>query len=82
MLETDFEKLSFEQAVQLFEEWGFLVQQGPRAEEITLIVEGPEHRSHCVCQPDELTQMASVILRQRLRTRALMTPVLDIQVRS
>ena len=79
MLETDFEKLSFEKAVQLFKEWGFLVQQGPRTEEVTLILEGPNHRSYCVCQPEKLAEMAAAISRQRLRTGAMMTPVLDVQ---
>jgi hypothetical protein len=78
-LETDFEKLSSEKAVQLFREWGFLVQQGPRAEEVTLILEGPNYRSYYVCQPEELAEMAVTILRQRLRSGALMTPVLDVQ---
>ena len=82
MLETDLEKLSLEKAVQLFEEWGFLVQQGPRTEEVTLIVEGPNNRSYCVCQPEELPEMAAAVLRQRLCTGALMTPVLDRRVRS
>ena len=65
MVETDFEKLSFEKAVQLFKEWGFLVQQGTK--EVTLTVEGPNHRSYCVCQPEELAEMATAVLRQRLR---------------
>lgn len=79
MSEIDFEKLSFEEAAQLFKEWGFLVQPGPRTEEVTLILEGPTHRSYCVCQPEQLAEMAVAILRQRLRTGAMMTPVLDVQ---
>jgi hypothetical protein len=79
MLETDFEKLSFEKAVQLFKEWGFLVQQGPRTSEVTLILEGPTHRSYCVCQIEQLAEMAATVLRQRLRTGAMITPVLDVQ---
>ena len=67
MLAIGFEKLSFEKAVQLFKEWGGLVQQGLRTEEVTLIVEGPNHRSYCVCQPEELAEMATTVLRQRLR---------------
>ena len=79
MLETDFEELSFEKAAQLFKEWGFIVQQGPRTTEVTLILEGPNHRSYCVCQPEQLAEMAAAVLRQRLRIRAMMTPVLDVQ---
>jgi hypothetical protein len=79
MLGKDFEKLSFDKAVRLFKEWGFLVQQGPRAAEITLILEGVDHRSYYVCQPEELAEMAETTLEQRLRTGAMATPVLDIQ---
>jgi hypothetical protein len=79
VVETDFEKLSFEKAVQLFKEWGFLVQEGPRPAEVTLILDGPAHRSWYVCQPDQLVEMASVILQVRLFTRAMTIPVLDIQ---
>ena len=78
MLESDFEKLSFEKAVQLFRGWGFLVQPGPRNWEVTLMLEGPTHRSYCVCEPEQLPEMATVILRQRLRTGAMRTPVLDV----
>lgn len=79
MLETNFEKLSFEKAVQLFKGWGFLVQQDPITGEVTLILEGPTHRSYYVCDPEQLVEMAVAILRQRLRTGAMVTPVLDIQ---
>ena len=79
MLETDFEKLSFEKAVQLFEKWGFLVEQGPRTTEVTIILEGPCHRSYYVCEPERLAEMAVAILRQRLLTRAMMSPMLDVQ---
>ncbi len=79
MWEADFEKLSFEKAVELFEGWGFLVQQGPRATEVTIILEGPTHRCYCVCEPEQLAEMAGAILRHRLHARALMSPVLDIQ---
>ena len=79
MLETDFGKLSFEKAVQLFKEWGFLVQEGPRTAEVTIILDGPTHRTWCVCQPEQLAEMAAVILRLRLYTGAMRIPVLDIQ---
>lgn len=79
VLETNFEKLSFEKAVQLFKGWGFLVEQGPRHGEVTLILEGPTHRSYYVCQPEQLAEMAAIVLRQRLRTGAMMTPALDVQ---
>ena len=78
-MESDFEKLSFEKAVQLFKGWGFLVERGPRPGEVTLILEGPTCRSHHVFEPEQLAEMAAVVLRQRLRIGAMMNPVLDIQ---
>ena len=79
MVETDFETLSFEKAVELFEKWGFLVQRGPRTTEVTINLEGPCHRSYYVCEPEQVSKMASVILRQRLHVRAIMTPALEVQ---
>jgi hypothetical protein len=78
-MEPDFEKLSFEKAVQLFKGWGFQVERGPRLGDITLILEGPNHRSYCVCQPEQLADMAMTVLGQRLRTGAMMASVLDVQ---
>lgn len=74
-MEPDFEKLSFEKAVQLFKEWGFLVEQGPRPEEVTLILEGPAHRSYYVCELEKLLEMAASVLRVRWCTGAVMTRV-------
>jgi hypothetical protein len=79
LLETDFETLSFEKAVELFEKWGFLVQQGPRMTEVTIILEGPCHRSYYVCGPEQVSEMASAILRQRVHIQAMRSPVLDVQ---
>jgi hypothetical protein len=76
---VDLEELSFEKAVQLFKEWGFLVQPGPMPEEITLILEGATYRSYYVFEPEQLAEMAAAALRLRLRTRAMRTPVLDVQ---
>ena len=77
MLETDFEKLSFERAVELFKEWGFLVEQGPGHGEVTLILEGADHRSYYVCETEKLPEMATSVLRVRWSTGAMMAPVLD-----
>jgi hypothetical protein len=43
--------LSFEDAVRLFKQWGFQVEPGPRPEEVTLILEGPGHRTYAVYEP-------------------------------
>ena len=78
MLETDFEKLSFEKAAELFKGWGFLVEQGPRHGEVTLILEGPDHRSYYVFETEKLPEMATSVLRMRWRTGAMMAPLLDV----
>jgi hypothetical protein len=78
VVETDFEKLSFEKAVALFEGWGFLVEQGPRHGEVTLILEGPDHRSSYVCEPEKLPEMATSVLRVRWYAGAMVTPVSDV----
>jgi hypothetical protein len=78
-LKPDFEKLSFEKAVQLFKEWGFCVEHGPRTSEVTLIFEGPTHRSYYVCEPEQLLKMAVAVLRVRWCTGRMRAPVLDVQ---
>jgi hypothetical protein len=64
-LESNFAKLSFERAVQLFQEWGFRVEEGPGHEELTLILEGPAHRSYFVYEVARLPQIAAAALRVR-----------------
>jgi len=61
----DFESLSFEDAVRLFKQWGFQVEPGPRPEEVTLIVEGPDYRTCSVQDARALPAMAAVALRLR-----------------
>jgi len=62
---SNFAKLSFERAVQLFEEWGFRVEKGPGHDEITLILEGSAHRSYYVYEVNRLPQIAAAALRVR-----------------
>jgi hypothetical protein len=52
--------LSFEDAVRLFKQWGFQVEPGPRPEEVTLILEGPGHRTYAVYEASMLPQIATV----------------------
>jgi hypothetical protein len=78
-LEPDFENLSFEKAVQLFKGWGFMVEQDPRNGEVTLILEGPGHRSYYVCEPEKLPEMAASVLRVRWCKGAMMGFVSDVQ---
>jgi hypothetical protein len=78
LLEPNFAKLSFERAVQLFQGWGFRVEEGPGHEEVTLILEGPAHRSSYVYEVAQLPQIAAAVLRVRWNTGAIMAPVLDV----
>jgi hypothetical protein len=57
--------LSFEGAVRLFKQWGFQVEPGPRPEEVTLILEGPGHRTYAVYEASMLPQIAAVAQRIR-----------------
>ena len=77
-MEPDFAKLSFERAVQLFQGWGFRVEEGPGQEEVTLILEGPAHRSYYVYEVAQLPQIAAAVLRVRWNTGAIKAPVLDV----
>lgn len=45
---TTFKPLSFEDAVKLFQQWGFQIEPGPRPEEVALILEGPDYRAYSV----------------------------------
>jgi hypothetical protein len=78
-MRPDFEKLSVEKALRLFKQWGFLIEQGPRRGQVTLMLEGPDHRSYYVCEAAHLPQMAAAILDVRWRNCAMMSPVLDVQ---
>jgi len=79
VVETDFENLSFKEAVQLFARWGFLVQQGPRTAEVTLVLEGQAHRSYCVCEAEKLPEMAVAVLAVRWHTGVMTATVRDVQ---
>ena len=70
-MESNFAKLSFERAVQLFQEWGFRVEEGPGHEEVTLILEGPVNRSYYVYEVARLPQIAAVALSVRRNTCAI-----------
>ena len=77
-MEPDFGMLSFEKSVQLFKQWGFLVEQGPGQGEVTLMLEGPDHRSYYVCETEKLPEMAKSVLRMRWSTGAMIAPVSDV----
>jgi len=63
--------LSFEDAVRLFKQWGFQVEPGPRPEEVTLILEGPGHRTYAVYEASMLPQIAAVALDIRWQNRVV-----------
>jgi hypothetical protein len=56
---------SFENAVKLFKLWGFQVEPGPQPEEVTLILEGSDHRTYTVYKASMLPQIAAIALRIR-----------------
>jgi len=64
------EALSFSEAVRLFEQWGFQVEAGPRAGEVTLILDIPEGRTYAVHPVELLPQMAISALAVRWRNGA------------
>ena len=82
LLESNLAKLSFERAVQLFQEWGFRVEEGPGHEEVTLILEGPANRSYYVYEVARLPQIAAAALRVRWNTGAIKASVMDAHVNS
>jgi len=67
----DFGSLSFENAIELFREWGFQVEPGPRPEEVTLILEGPSYRSYWVHDAHALAGIAAMALRLRWQSGML-----------
>jgi hypothetical protein len=58
---------SFEEAVYLLEEWGFVVESGPQPDEVTLIIEGRDYRTYAVHKSHMLPQIVNVMLRVRLQ---------------
>lgn len=67
-----FKSLTFEDAVKLFKQWGFQVEPGPRPEEVTLIIQAPDHKTFCVYPADMLTQLAAAGLSARWRNGTLL----------
>ena len=66
-----FKSLSFEDAIRLFKPWGFQVEPGPRPEEVTLIVEGPDYRTVSVYDAGMLPEIAAAALRVRWQNGTL-----------
>jgi hypothetical protein len=59
--------MSFEEAVNLFKDWGFRVEPGPEPEEVTLWIDALDHHTCCVYPAHLLPEIANVI--QQVRTR-------------
>jgi hypothetical protein len=66
-----FNPVSFEDAVRLFQSWGFQVEPGPQPEQVTLILEAPDHRTYCVHPANMLSEMAAVAMRVRFLNGAM-----------
>ena len=64
-LDSNFTMPTYERAVQLFQEWGFRVEEGPGQDEVTLILEGPGYRTYCVYEIPRLPHIAAVALLVR-----------------
>jgi hypothetical protein len=65
-------ELSFDEAVHLFNEWGFQVELGPREGEVTLTLDGEDGRTWIVWRVEMLPQVAEVILRTRWQNGTVM----------
>jgi hypothetical protein len=57
--------LAFEQAVRLFELWGFKVEPGPGSDEVSLVLEGEDYRTYAVYEAEMLPQIAEAALKVR-----------------
>ena len=64
------EPLSFEEAVRLFQAWGFRVEPGPQWYEVTLIIDSADHRNYSVYPAEQLPAVAAVALSVRRRGQA------------
>jgi hypothetical protein len=71
---TLFGALSFEESVRLFKSWGLIVEPGPRPEEVTLILEGPDYRTTSVHPACMLPEMAAAALRVRWFNGTILDP--------
>jgi hypothetical protein len=61
--------MSFEEAVRLFKAWGFRVEPGPQPDEVTLIIDSPDHRNFSVYPAEQLPAIAAVALGVQQRRR-------------
>ena len=64
--------LTFEEAVHLFEQWGFEIEAGPRVGEVTLLLKSDESCTYSVQERTMLPQMAGVALAVRWRRNGVM----------
>jgi hypothetical protein len=65
------DSLSFEESVKLFKGWGFQVEPDPRPEQVTLIIDAPDHRTYSVHLASMLPQMVAIALRVRMQNGAM-----------
>ncbi|MBN2005913.1 MAG: hypothetical protein JXA21_21325 [Anaerolineae bacterium] len=57
--------LTYSEAVLLFKQWGFRIQPGPRAGEVTLLLKTAESCTYSVQEPYMLPKMAEIALAVR-----------------
>jgi hypothetical protein len=61
--------MSLEEAVRLFKAWGFRVEPGPQPDEVTLIIDAPDHRNYSVHPAHMLPAIAAAALAVREHRR-------------
>lgn len=65
-------ELTYQEAVSLFEQWGFQVECGPRPGDVTLLLRTEEGCTYSVHEQAMLPQMAAVALAVRWRNNQMM----------
>lgn len=64
-------QLTFEQAVSLCQSWGFIVEPGPQHDEVSLIIDAPDHRNYSVYEAEMLPEIVATMQEVRSRNLSL-----------
>ncbi|MBN1872592.1 MAG: hypothetical protein JXA33_00040 [Anaerolineae bacterium] len=59
--------LTYQEAINLFKQWGFQVEPGPRTGEVTLLLKNDDGCTYSVQEQAMLPKIAAVILAVRWR---------------
>ena len=66
-------ELSYQESLHLFETWGFRVEPGPGADEVSLILETPDSCTYTVHPKAVLPEMAALSLAVRWRNQQVVS---------